>query len=262
MPSLEDSLAIATIEGGAQRAIADPSYEANTGMFGGWTSALLLKAVLQQPGQQGSASTMTVNFIDRVIPGEPLKLETHSLGGGRSLTHWRCDLHREATNQLLATATVVMANRRETEQACDFSMPVAPPPVELPLFRPPGTFGQRVDTRGSPGGPAFNRPDMRSLAWIREDSGRLVDTVQIAFLSDVYAPRVFHISNGPRPSSTVRLSLNFLAGPDELAAIGDDYILAEVEGTRIEQAQAGSQSRLWSPQGTLLATSDQLCWFR
>lgn len=262
MSHLADSLAIETNETGVQRAIADPGYEANTGMFGGWSSALLLKAVLEQPGQQGSASAMTVNFIERVIPGEPLKLESQLLGGSRSLSHWRCDLYREETHQLLATATVVLAHRRETEQACDFSMPVAPPPAALPLFRPPGAFGQNVDTRGLLGGSPFNRPDMRSLSWIREDSGRPVDAVQIAFLSDVYAPRVFHISDGPRPSSTVRLAINFLAGPDEYAAIGDDYILAEVEGTRIEQAHVGSQSRLWSSGGALLATSEQLCWFR
>jgi acyl-CoA thioesterase len=103
---------------------------------------------------------------------------------------------------------------------------------------------------------------MRYLSWLREESGRSVDAVRLAFLSDVYAPRVFHISDGPRPSSTVRLSITFLAAPDELAAIGDDYILAEVEGTRIEQAHVGSHSRLWGPQGTLLATSEQLCWFR
>lgn len=262
MTYLDESLAIETIGSGAQLAVADPSYEANTGMFGGWSSALLLKAVLEQSGQQGSASAMTVNFIDRVIPGEPLKLVAQKLGGTRSLSHWRCDLQRAETNQLLATATVVLANRRESEQACGFSMPVVPSPAALPLFRPPGVFGQKVDTRGASGAPPFNRPDMRSLSWIREDSGRPVDAVQIALLSDVYAPRVFHISDGPRPSSTVRLAINFLAGPDELAAIGDDYILAEVEGTRIEQAHAGSQSRLWSPQGTLLATSEQLCWFK
>lgn len=262
MAYLEESLAIETDRAGMQRAIADPNYEANTGMFGGWSSALLLKTVLEQPGQQGSASAMTVNFIDRVIPGEQLKLEAQMLGGGRSLSHWRCDLHRVETNQLLATATVVLANRRESEQACDFVMPVLPSPATLPLFRPPGAFGQKVDTRAASPGPPFNRPDMRSQSWIREDSGRPVDAVQIAFLSDVYAPRVFCISNGPRPSSTVRLAINFLAGPDELAAIGDDYLLAEVEGTRIEQAHAGSQSRLWSPQGALLATSEQMCWFR
>ena len=262
MSSLEDSLAINTSAPQRLTARADPDYEANTGMFGGWTSALLLKAVLNHSDANGSASAMTVNFIERIAPGETVLLSATRLGGSRSLAHWRCDVRREQDGALLATAAVVLANRRDTEQAIDFVMPDAPPPQDLPLSHPPGLFGRQVETRVIEGAPPFNRPDMRSLSWIREESGRPVDAIQLAFLSDVYAPRVFSISDGPRPSSTVTLSITFLAGQSELAAVGDDYVLSEVEGTRIEQAQVGSRSRLWSPQGTLLATSEQLCWFR
>ena len=258
---LADSLAIEVI-GGRARAFADPNYEANTGMFGGWTAALLLNAVLAQPEASGTASAITVNFINRITPGEELGLVARKLGGGRSLAHWRCDLYRETGDDLLATATLVLAHRRNTEQAVDCSMPLAPDPNELPLSAPPGAFGRQTETRVVVGAPPFNRPDMRSLSWVREKSGRPMDAVQLAYLSDVYAPRIFHISAGPRPSSTVTLSINFLAGFEELSAIGDDYILSEVEGTRIEMAQVGSRSRLWGPQGTLLATSEQLCWFR
>lgn len=76
MHSLEDSLAIKLTGPGAGTAQADPTYEANTGMFGGWTAALLMKAVMGRPGREVSASTVTVNFVKRVIPGERLRLET------------------------------------------------------------------------------------------------------------------------------------------------------------------------------------------
>lgn len=262
MSLLQDSLAIDSSAPHRITARADPNYEANTGMFGGWTSALLLKAVLDHPDASGSASTMTVNFIERIVPGETIILAATRLGGGRSLAHWRCDVRREQDSALLATATVVLANRRETDQAIDAVIPDAPPPDDLPLSHPPGPFGRQVETRVIHGAPPFNRPDMRSLSWTREASGRAVDAVQLAFLADVYAPRVFHISAAPRPSSTVTLAITYLAGTDELAAVGDDYVLSEVEGTRIEQAQAGSRLKLWSSRGTLLATSEQLCWFR
>lgn len=262
MSLLEDSLAIDTSAPHRLTARTDPNYEANTGMFGGWTSALLLKAVLDHRDASGSPSAMTVNFVERIPPGELIILAITRLGGGRSLAHWRCDIQRELDGALLATASIVLANRRETDQAIDIAMPDAAPPHDLPLTHPPGPFGRQVETRVIDGAPPFNRPDMRSLSWIREASGRPVDAIQLAFLSDVYAPRVFHISAAPRPSSTVTLSITYLAGSDELARVGDDYVLSEVEGTRIEQAQAGSRSNLWSPQGTLLATSEQLCWFR
>jgi acyl-CoA thioesterase len=58
------------------------------------------------------------------------------------------------------------------------------------------------------------------------------------------------------------MSTYFLAAPEELAAVADDYVLSEAEGTRIEHSLVGSRSRLWSRQGSLLATTEQLCWFK
>ena len=248
--------------GDAVAALADHEYEANTGMFGGWTAALLLKALLEHPGSQGTPSALTVNFVGRVVPGERLTITRTKLGESRSLSHWRSELYRTGSEDILASASVVLALRRPSESATDFSKPAAPPPEELAGSNPPGAFGQRTDTRAAYGVPPFGRQDMKSLMWVRESSGRAIDEIQLAYLSDVYAPRVFHISSGPRPSSTLTMSTYFLAAPDELGAVGDDYVLSEAEGTRIEQSLVGSRSRLWSRQGKLLATTEQLCWFK
>lgn len=261
MSQLEQSLATQTV-GDAQVAIADPEYEANTGMFGGWTAALLLKAVLDHPDSAGSASALTVNFVARVVPGERLLVRPTKLGESKSLSHWRANLHRSEGEGLLASASAVLAVRRPSESVMDFRVPAAPPPNELSASNPPGAFGRRTETRAVYGQPPFGRADLRSLTWVRETSGRHTDAVQLAYLSDVYAPRVFHISNGPRPSSTLTMSTYFLAAPEELAAVADDYVLSEAEGTRIEHSLVGSRSRLWSRQGTLLATTEQLCWFK
>lgn len=261
MSQLKGSLALEAVHDGVA-ATADGKYEANTGMFGGWTAALLLKAVLEDTAAQGSPSALTVNFIGRVVPGERLLVRPRKLGNSRSLAHWRADLHRSDGDELIASASVVLALRRDSESAIDFSMPAVPPPEDVSSSNPPGAFGQRTETRAVYGIPPFNRTDMRSITWVRENSGRHVDAIQLAYLSDVYAPRVFHISARPRPSSTLVMSTYFLASSAELLDVGDDYVLSEAEGTRIEQSLAGSRSRLWSRQGTLLATTEQLCWFK
>ncbi|MEO7504543.1 MAG: thioesterase family protein [Sphingomicrobium sp.] len=258
---LEQSLAMRTM-GDARIAVADPAYEANTGMFGGWTAALMLKAVLDHPECAGSASALTVNFVTRVLPGESLLIRPTRLGESKSLSHWRADLYRGQGTELLASASVVVALRRPSQSAMDFRVPAASSPDELSASNPPGAFGRRTETRAFYGHPPFNRADLQSMTWARENSGRHIDAVQLAYLSDVYAPRVFHISEGPRPSSTLTMSTYFLASPEELAAVGDDYVLSEAEGTRIEHSLVGSRSRLWSRQGTLLATTEQLCWFK
>jgi acyl-CoA thioesterase len=44
--------------------------------------------------------------------------------------------------------------------------------------------------------------------------------------------------------------------------VGDDYVLNEATGTRGEHSTSGQQARLWSRDGALLATTEQLCWYR
>lgn len=58
------------------------------------------------------------------------------------------------------------------------------------------------------------------------------------------------------------MSVYFYATEAELAAVGADFILSEVAGVRAEGSTSGLTMRLWSRQGALLATSEQLCWFR
>ena len=261
MSELEQSLALVSCGAGVA-AIADPRYEANTGMFGGWTAALLLKSVLEDANSAGSPCALSVNFIGRLAPGERLVISPRKLGETRSLAHWRAELRHSESSELLASASVVLALRRPSESATDIDFPACNLPEKLAASHPPGVFGRRTETRPAYGIPPFDRPDLRSLAWVRETSGRRVDAIQLAYLSDVYAPRIFHLSEGPRPSSTLTMSTYFLAQPEELSAIGDDHILIEAEGTRIEGSLAGSSACLWSRQGTLLATTEQLSWFK
>lgn len=98
--------------------------------------------------------------------------------------------------------------------------------------------------------------------WVRDVSGRPVDHLLLAYFADQYAPRSFFWGEGPRPSATISLSVYFHATDDEIAAVGDDYILNEATGTRAEYSTSGQQARLWSRGGALLATTEQLCWYR
>jgi len=261
MAELDASLAIQPQGPGLWRGRADPQYEANTGMFGGWTMALLLKAVVEDPLSEGTVSAITTNFLARVPPGAELKLRSQRLGGGRSLAHWRCDLVLE-DETIAATATIVLANRRESDKFNEIEMPRAAAPESIAVFHPPGPFGERIDIRAALGGMPFNQSTTRSLFWQRDVSGREMDAVQLAYLCDLGPPRVWYIGSAPRPSSTITLSLYVHAPAAELAACGDDFILSDMVGTRIEHSTVGSKANLWSRGGALLATTEQLCWFK
>jgi acyl-CoA thioesterase len=258
--SLEDALALYTTGEGSYRAYADPDNEAGTGMFGGWTAALLLKSVLCDPGAQGEAASLNVNYIRRIPPKSELTVKCVKLGGSQSVATWRADIFVESREAPSATATIVLANKRDSDGFTERAPPEAPDPNSLPMIHPPASFGQRVDMRAWT--IPFGQESSRSANWIRERSGHPVDHVLLAYLSDAYPPRIFMRSAGPRPSSTLTLSAYFYASADELAGIGEDFILSEAVGTRAGASIIGSQLNMWSRSGALLATSEQLCWFK
>lgn len=231
-------------------------------MYGGLTAALLLRSVLADERAAGGPSALTVHYLKRVVPGSALSLRTHQVGGSRSLQFWQTQLHLAGDPAPAALATVLLSEPRASDGFTELSMPQAPEPESLPSFHPPGTFGQRTPARPVHATGLFDQPSSRTLTWTRELSGRAIDHAQLAYLSDAYAPRIYLKSKAPRPSSTITMSVYFYATREQLSALGDDYVLIEATGTRAEQATIGSQARLWSRAGALLATTEQLCRFK
>jgi acyl-CoA thioesterase len=257
-----EALTLRALGPGEWQARADPRYETGTGMFGGWTAALLLRSVIDDPGVQGAASAITVNYLKRIAPGSDLMLRTRLLGASRSIAFWQTELFAAGEQDASAMASVIVTQRKPSDGFTEYAKPTASGPDALPEAHPPGTFGQRTRVRLASGTSQFDQLSTHSVTWVRELSGRALDHVQLAYLSDVYAPRIFLKSPGPRPCSTITLSIYFYASDAELNAVGDDYILSEITGTRAEQSTVGSQVRMWSRDGALLATSEQLCWFK
>ena len=262
MSSLEEALSLRAGAEGEWLGMADPRYEAGTGMFGGWTAAVLLRSVLDDGRAQGSASSISTHYIKRIIPGTPIRIRTRSLGGSRSLAFWQAELSQEG-DEPHAVATVLVTQRKPTTDSfTERTMPSAPDPSTLPELHPPTAFGERTPVRPAGELKLFDQASSYSHGWVRESSGRAMDRVQLAYLADAYAPRIFLKSKGPRLCSTITMSVYFHATDEELRAVGDDLVLTEVVGTRAEHGTIGSQANLWSRAGGLLATTEQLCWFK
>jgi acyl-CoA thioesterase len=231
-------------------------------MFGGWTAALLLKAVLADAGDAGSAVSLSVHFVSMLVPGSALSIVTRPLGGGRALSTWQAELTAEGAADPAAVATVIMARRRESLGFTDAKMPEAPPPEGLRELHPPGSFGERSTFRPVLGFPPFEQPDSRSVLWVRETSGRPLDAIQLAYLADNFPPRSWSRRKEFGPYSTLTMSVYFHASDAELATHGDDEVLLEVSASRAESSTIAAHARLWSRGGALLATTEQLGWFR
>ena len=261
MSDLDEALALRPTSGGNWLAFADPRYESINAMFGGWTAAILLRAAMDHGSRKGSPVALHVNYLAKVEPGTEVTLRAQCVGASRSLQHWQATL-LGADGRTLAQAMVVFGERPESDGFTEPRMPQAPKPETLEGFHPPGPHGERVWQRPVVGHPPFGRTSSASLSWARELSGRPIDHLQLAFLSDCHAPRIWFAGAAPRMSVTTTLGVHFLATDRELGAVGDDYVLMEVVGTRGADSAVGEQVRLWSAQGVLLATAEQLCWYR
>ena len=250
-------------DGNAWTCRASADYEMMGRMFGGWTAAVILKAVLASAASERMPAALTVSFLDEVMPGSDLVITPQLIGGGRSVQHWSADMDTVGDARKVARAAVVLAERRPSQAHVEPEMPSVPGPEEdLEPLVPPGAAGSQIASFAVAGNPPFGLFDTRSLAWVREKSGRPVDHLQLALLSDLKAPRSFYWHDGPHPTSTLTLSVYFLATGAELSLVGDDFILTEAIGTRGADSISGEQVRLWSRDGTLMATSEQLCWYR
>lgn len=262
MSEFDDALALRPVAAGHWLAFAAPRYEARTGMFGGWTAAVLLRAVMLQTDPQFTPSALTLNYIQKIEPGRDVFIRVNYIGGSRSIQHWQADVLQTAAGPTLAHALLVFAARRETDGNTEPTMPDVPDPDTLEDFFPPFVGGKIALTRPVYGYPPIARSNTVSMAWAREFTGRKLDHVQLAFLCDLYPPRPFFWSTTPRLYATMSLSVYFYAMQAEIEAVGTDFILTEAIGTRGEHSTSGQQARLWSRAGKLLATTEQLGWFR
>jgi acyl-CoA thioesterase len=271
MGSLDDALALTAVGDDRWQLFADPDHESANGMFGGWTAAASLAAVVASAGAQADAgagrplrpASLAVHFVRAVAPGTEPVLHVEHLGGSRSVDQWRADLRTGLDGDVLASASVILTTPRPTDGHTQPTMPTAPEPPTLPRFQPPGAQGEQTEIRPVTGTvDDFTRGDTRTSGWIRMAQERPVDHLQLAYLSDQFAPRSFFWGVGPRPSATLTLSVTFFATDEELAEAGSDYLLNEATGTRGAQAASGQHGRFWSRSGALLSTTERLDWYR
>jgi acyl-CoA thioesterase len=263
--TFETSLHLDAVSPGVWRGRADPAYAAATGMYGGFTSAQLLHSVLSEPAaqRQGRPSALTAHFLNRIEPGASLTFRTRMLESvSKSHGFWQTEVYQGDQAAPSATATVILTSRRDNDGFNELKMPAAPPPEQIEAFHPPFPYAERTAKYFIKGFPPFNSPDTHSLGWSKELTGRKVDEIQLAFLSDNFPPRSWFISSGLRATATLTHSLYFLATPEEMDAVGDDAVLMAVDGTRGAGSLHGVRVNMWSRAGVLLATSEQLAWYK
>lgn len=259
----DEAVALEHLGGDTFRGRTTAPYANMVGPYGGITAAVLLNAVVQHPDLLGDPLAVTVNFAAAVADGD-FELTSRAVRTNRSTQHWSVELSQDG--QVAATATAVTATHRDGWTDTEAIMPAVPPPHEVPLGdKPPMEWPQRYEMRFLEGpllGNGQPQESSQTTVWARDNPPRPLDFVSLTALCDVFFPRVF-VRRGERMAiGTVSMTAYFHATAAELAAHGEEYLLGTVHGAAFQRGFYDHSGQMWSPNGTLLASTHQIVYYK
>lgn len=267
MHPLDQAIDLQAVAPGEFIGATHPAYANMVGPFGGTTAAQLLQAACLHPDRLGDPVALTVNFAAPVADGD-IRFLARAARTNRSTQHWIMEARQG--DETVATATAVMAVRRQTWSATEAVMPTGLPAAQG-LARMPVAglmpWPQRYDMRFTEGAfPAvFDEQEQdhsRSSLWVRDDPPRPLDFASLAAMSDSFFPRIYVRRRRRVPIGTVTLSTYFHADRELLAGVGDRHVLGLARALNFRHGYFDQAGELWSPEGQLLASTHQLVYFK
>ena len=235
----------------------------NGAAFGGWVTAIMAKAVQDHENCRGPIVSLQSTFIAGGGLGE-VEITASLLKSATSTQFWRVEVSQ--ADNLIAVSDIVSSIRRPTDLNYQLSMPETKPPSDaiiLPQSEESTPFWMKTYDQKIAKGVPFNINDTpESLIWIKETDGRPLDRISIISICDTPMPRTFFLSEKLRTGSTVSMATYIFASEDDITAAGSDYVLLRVDSATSRNSASDQRVELWSKSGTLLATSNQIGFFR
>lgn len=243
---------------------ASDVYRNPTGAaFGGWVAAIMTKAVQGHEDCQSPIVSVQTTFIAGVGPGE-VEVVVRLLKSGASTQFWRVELLQ--ADNIVAVSDIVSSNRRTTDLNYQLAMPATKPSSESAVLshaEDKAPFWSKTYDQNIAKGVPFSVNDSpETLIWIKETDGRPLDRLSIVSICDSPMPRTFFLSEEMRMGSTVSMGTYIYASDEEITAVGSDHILLRADGATSRNSATDQRVELWSQTGILLATSNQIGFFR
>jgi acyl-coenzyme A thioesterase PaaI-like protein len=261
-----DDMPLTAAGPGRWTTVAEPQWRnPGGGLWGGYAIGLAIRVLEAEPEAAGEALSLTLTYAAG-LPDGPLDIRTRRLRQGGSIGVWEVELLPAGSEQVGVHAMVTLARRPKTPPFAFARMPAAPAPETLPPPPEAAGYGRHYgasafERRTLEGFPPTSGTDSRSLAWVRSRRGAW-DKALLGMVTDNSAPRVFYALGPAVMTTTLSLTVYLHATAAEIAALGGDYILIECEGRVGGGGASDERSSYWSRDGKLLATSEQLAWYR
>ena len=248
---------------------SSPAYWNMVGPFGGITAATALQAILRHPALLGEPIALTVNYASAMAEG-PFTVTASPVRTNRSTQHWTVALLQtdaSGSEGVVMTATAVTAARRETWSENDTPMPsVSLTDASLRLRFATSEWTNRYDMQAVRGMiPQVwdgGGDDSLSRLWVRDEPPRPLDFAALAAMSDVFYPRVWLRRATRVPAGTVSITTYFHADSGQLAQTGEGYLLGQARAQAFRNGFFDQTAQLWNEAGILLATSNQIVYYK
>ena len=258
--SLEEATALVTDDNGSLVAQTHPQFWTLIGPFGGWSAAVALRSVLEASTAGFVPVTISTHFAGAIEPGS-VDVKPKQSRRNRGTEFWQCELSQNGTRAI--NAQIVLARRRDTHPMIESRMPDVPGPDQIETTQFPGVpWTTTYDSRFVTTPPGTDSGSFQSVNWVRLRHDEPMSFEALTALCDACVPRPFFRTSEFFPISTIALNVQLHVGDDELAELGHQFLLVEATGNQAVRGFFDQQLRLWSPAGQLLATSDQMFWYR
>lgn len=262
------ALALDSRDGSARgRTTAD--FANMVGPFGGLTAATFIRAIEEHPARLGDPVSLTVNYAAPVADGS-FVIDLRPVRTNRTNQHWTAELIQDGQEgrMVKTTATAVFGLRRDTWSDTEPQPPSVPRPEEVAPHDVSNfvTWTRNYEMRfvegAMPGEGATEAGDSTTTLWVRAQPERALDFPALTALCDVFYPRVFLRRGQFIPAGTISFTVYFHAGAAELAAQGSDWLLATARAQRFSGGFFDQTAQIWGRDGTLLAVTHQIVYFK
>jgi acyl-CoA thioesterase len=243
------------------RAQLDPDWFGSVAPHGGHLAAQLLRAMLAQvDAPELTARSLTVHFLTAGTPG-PFMIEVQIERAGRSLSAVSARATQDGETLAVAMAALGRSRRGPTISA-----------VRRRTIPAPGELRGRSQAAGTRLPPVMGHYELRyafgaprsgeqpaSGGWVRPRVPLAPNDVLSAALSDTWMPSVYVALAQPEMTTTVELTINFLASPAGLA--DDGWYQVGFWTPEAGEGYFREEGEIWGADGRLLARCSQLAVF-
>lgn len=259
----DDAIALEEIGEGRYRGRFDRAWWVVVGPNGGITAAMLLRAAMDEVGEDRTPRSLTVHYVRP--PGEgTVEVVVDVQSHGRSVTFVSCRMLQ--SERLVATALVALATERDAVQEWEHrTMPNTPGLDASYVMEPAGVdvpIRDRWDegwTIGVPGRTDTALSGGHEVGgWLRLMEPEPYSAPLLAAMADAWVPAVMVHTGAAVHTPTLELTVHFRRDVTRLGIDPSAYCLAHFRQHSAHEGFLDESGEIWAPDGKLLVICRQM----